>query len=313
MTADIDEYIMLTHLSLSVALQLFLGFGGRRDSALIHGNFILRWQSVRGGHSLTRRTHVRLSAISMPSHSKLEALILLSDVPCPGPPPLPPLFSSSSPSNPPPRRKKTCTPRQVAALSQRRSEQANSASGASAVVAKGPLLSPRLSSTQSDRSGVSLGSNGVEEGLDDRDAELTDPFDELQAFFAGASLTDGPSPDGRKPASLKVRERFLLWFGHGSLSFVVPVSMRSVKGLFRSQPVAILSLTCIADSLSPESLWYRRTNWFIFWFLICLVLLCFVYFVCSFLLSPFVSSICSVCFVVIRFFFSCFYSFSAPA
>ena len=61
--------------------------------------------------------------------------------------------------------------------------------------------------TQSDRSGVSLGSNGVDDVPDDRDAELTDPFDELQAFFAGASLTDGPSSDGRKPASLKVRRR----------------------------------------------------------------------------------------------------------
>lgn len=84
---------------------------------------------------------------------------------------------------------------QVAALSQRRSEQANSSATASnAAPAKGPLLSPGVSSTVSDRSGASAGSD---DSPDDRDKELTDPFDELQAFFAGAPLSD----DGRNPAA----------------------------------------------------------------------------------------------------------------
>lgn len=93
---------------------------------------------------------------------------------------------------------------QVAALSQRRSETAPpAASSTPDAPRKGPLLSPGLSSANSDKSGASAGSSGGEESPDDRDKELTDPFDELQAFFAGASLSDSAS-DGRSTAASKV-------------------------------------------------------------------------------------------------------------
>lgn len=89
----------------------------------------------------------------------------------------------------------------MAALSHRRSEQTNSAANASASAqppppSKGPVLSPGTSSTISDRSGASACS---EDSPDDRDKELTDPFDELQAFFAGPRSDS--SADGRNPAA----------------------------------------------------------------------------------------------------------------
>ncbi|CAB1102971.1 unnamed protein product [Ectocarpus sp. CCAP 1310/34] len=74
----------------------------------------------------------------------------------------------------------------VAALAQRRSEQMNAANSAAAAP-KAPVLSPGLSSTHSERSCVS-----VEDGPR---LELTDAFEELQAFFGG-----GP-PDGGVPSA----------------------------------------------------------------------------------------------------------------
>lgn len=78
---------------------------------------------------------------------------------------------------------------QVTALSQRRSEQAN-ASGAAAPTPKARAPSPgsMLSSAHSKRSsGVMFADGGP--GL-----ELTDAFEELQAFFEGGTLADGPTP-----------------------------------------------------------------------------------------------------------------------
>ena len=79
---------------------------------------------------------------------------------------------------------------QVAALSQRRSEQAN-ASGGAAPTPKARALSPgsmMSSSVHSQRSsGVVFADGGP--GL-----ELTDAFEELQAFFQGGTLADGPTP-----------------------------------------------------------------------------------------------------------------------
>lgn len=96
----------------------------------------------------------------------------------------------------------------MAALSQRRSETAPpAASSPPDQPRKGPLLSPGLLSGSSDKSGASAGSSGGEESPDDRDKELTDPFDELQAFFAGAPLSDGAS-DGRSAAASKVGADF---------------------------------------------------------------------------------------------------------
>ncbi|CBN79330.1 hypothetical protein Esi_0198_0016 [Ectocarpus siliculosus] len=74
----------------------------------------------------------------------------------------------------------------VAALAQRRSEQMNAANSAAAAP-KAPVLSPGLSSTHSERSCAS-----VEDGPR---LELTDAFEELQAFFGG-----GP-PDGGVPSA----------------------------------------------------------------------------------------------------------------
>ena len=175
----------------------------------------------------------------------------------------------------------------MAALSQRRSEQANSASGASAATAKGPLLSPGLSSTQSDRSGVSLGSNGAEDGLDDRDAELTDPFDELQAFFAGASLTDGPSSDGRKPTSLKVRRRFSLCSGHGSLLVLLLFQYDMSKVITGTEGFRPLAHLYHRQSLAQIST--VPTDRLVHWFVVCLafsvlfiLIVFFVHFMCFF-------------------------------
>ncbi|CAM9402505.1 unnamed protein product [Ectocarpus sp. 8 AP-2014] len=74
----------------------------------------------------------------------------------------------------------------VAALAQRRSEQMNAANSAAAAP-KAPVLSPGLSSTHSERSCVS-----VEDGPR---LELTDAFEELQAFFGGSR------PDGGVPSA----------------------------------------------------------------------------------------------------------------
>ncbi|CAN0141852.1 unnamed protein product [Ectocarpus fasciculatus] len=82
----------------------------------------------------------------------------------------------------------------VAALAQRRSEQINAANSAAAAAAaaapKAPVLSPGLSSTHSERSCVS-----VEHGPR---LELTDAFEELQAFFGG-----GPPDEGVPSAPTK--------------------------------------------------------------------------------------------------------------
>lgn len=80
----------------------------------------------------------------------------------------------------------------MAALAQRRSEQINAANSAAAAAAKAPVLSPGLSSTHSERSCVS-----VEDGPR---LELTDAFEELQAFFGG-----GPPDSGVPSAQTKVR------------------------------------------------------------------------------------------------------------
>lgn len=198
--AFLDPYVLASEW----VLQVLLGFGGegfRYDTKLSFA------PAVCTHRTLTAKTPVCLclyQSACLPS----PYLAIRNDKPLFYPATTPPRpIATPFFVVPPSPRRKNLTPYQVAALSQRRSEQANSASGASAATTKGPLLSPGLSSTQSDRSGVSLGSNGVDDVPDDRDAELTDPFDELQAFFAGASLTDGPSSDGRKPASLKVRRR----------------------------------------------------------------------------------------------------------
>lgn len=70
----------------------------------------------------------------------------------------------------------------------------------SAAAPKAPVLSPGLSSTHSERSCVSM--------EDGPRLELTDAFEELQAFFGG-----GP-PDGGVPsAPIKVRVTAFCRFG----------------------------------------------------------------------------------------------------
>jgi len=90
---------------------------------------------------------------------------------------------------------------QVAALSQRRSEQqqqqqlqqANSTTAAHAKAA--PALSPGLSSTHSRGSGG--GASPVREGGEGPGGaaglEVSDAFEELQAFFGGGTPADGPT------------------------------------------------------------------------------------------------------------------------
>lgn len=81
------------------------------------------------------------------------------------------------------------SPIQVAALSQRRSEQAN-ASGANASAPKARAVNPgmSLSSAHSKRT---PGGQFAEGGPG---PELTDAFEELQAFFEGGTLSEGPTP-----------------------------------------------------------------------------------------------------------------------
>lgn len=54
---------------------------------------------------------------------------------------------------------------------------------------------------------MSIGKGGVgsiEENTEEAEKELTDPFDELQAFFAGGSPAGARSSDGNNPNAIKV-------------------------------------------------------------------------------------------------------------